>query len=63
MTEWFKCSEIPPPDDDKAYLTYDGKYISIGSYIYKEDYGAYYFCGNGPIWQVTYWAHLPDKPE
>lgn len=62
MTEWFKCSEIPPPDDG-YYLTFDGHCIFVGTVMYREDDGTYFFAGNGPIWGVTHWAQLPNPPK
>jgi len=63
MIEWFECSKIPPPDDGNEYLTFGKDNFSVGTFMCKDDDESYFFSGCGPIWNVTHWAELPEKPK
>lgn len=64
MTEWIKCSEIPPPEDGD-FLLWNGDYFGIGTLLYLDedkDNMPVFIVGN-TTFVPTHWAELPEVPH
>lgn len=70
MSEWIKCSERLP-DDDNFVLVTNGKHTGIGAYLHDDHLEDderwqdehFEFINKQSKYSVTHWMPLPETPK
>lgn len=69
MTEWIKCSDRMPGEDQATVIGWNAKTGDAGEYFYDSDevdcFSYYNFCGYHSFNadEITHWMPLPPPTE